>query len=104
MPKHAFTKRKRHFSAAFGNGPALGQGGNVIASRGDFDEPVENEVGEPLSRSFVYRVGIEAVETAGLTVDELAGFDGMLNFAREVYSSVMSPVWQFTKPIEGEES
>jgi hypothetical protein len=25
----------------------------------------------------------------------LAGFEGMLNFAREVYSSVMSPVWQF---------
>jgi nitrogenase molybdenum-cofactor synthesis protein NifE len=25
----------------------------------------------------------------------LAGFAGMLNFAREVYSSVMSPVWRF---------
>lgn len=25
----------------------------------------------------------------------LAGFQGMLNFAREVHDSVMSPVWQF---------
>jgi nitrogenase molybdenum-cofactor synthesis protein NifE len=25
----------------------------------------------------------------------LAGFQGMLNFAREVYGSVMSPVWKF---------
>jgi nitrogenase molybdenum-cofactor synthesis protein NifE len=24
----------------------------------------------------------------------LAGFTGMMNFAREVYGSVMSPVWQ----------
>ena len=27
--------------------------------------------------------------------EPLAGFIGMLNFAREVYSSCMSPVWQF---------
>ena len=25
----------------------------------------------------------------------LAGFEGMLNFAREVYNTVMSPVWRF---------
>jgi len=26
----------------------------------------------------------------------LAGFEGMLNFCREVYSSMMSPVWEFS--------
>jgi nitrogenase molybdenum-cofactor synthesis protein NifE len=25
----------------------------------------------------------------------LAGYSGMINFAREVYASVTSPVWQF---------
>jgi nitrogenase molybdenum-cofactor synthesis protein NifE len=29
--------------------------------------------------------------------EALAGYEGMMNFAREIYASVMSPVWQFTK-------
>jgi len=33
----------------------------------------------------------------------LAGFHGMLNFAREVYGSVMSPVWQFVPRRASEE-
>jgi nitrogenase molybdenum-cofactor synthesis protein NifE len=28
--------------------------------------------------------------------EALAGFEGMLNFAREVHASVMSPVWKFS--------
>ena len=31
----------------------------------------------------------------GAVTSALAGFIGMLNFAKEVHSSVMSPVWQF---------
>ncbi len=33
----------------------------------------------------------------------LAGFEGMLNFASEVHSSVMSPVWKFVKRYRKEE-
>jgi nitrogenase molybdenum-cofactor synthesis protein NifE len=28
--------------------------------------------------------------------EALAGFAGMINFAREVYATVMSPVWKLT--------
>jgi len=33
----------------------------------------------------------------------LAGYEGMLNFAKEVYETVTSPVWKFCHPERGEE-
>ena len=46
-------------------------------------------------RPIAYKLGIGFCDHNHERKEPLAGFVGMLNFAREVYSSVASPVWQF---------
>ncbi|MCK5708195.1 MAG: nitrogenase iron-molybdenum cofactor biosynthesis protein NifE [Candidatus Aureabacteria bacterium] len=52
-------------------------------------------IGGVKERYLAYKLGIGYCDHNHQRKLALAGFDGMLNFAREVYSSVMSPVWQF---------
>ncbi|MCK5306948.1 MAG: nitrogenase iron-molybdenum cofactor biosynthesis protein NifE, partial [Candidatus Omnitrophica bacterium] len=57
-------------------------------------------IGGVKERYLAYKLGIGFCDHNHQRKIALAGFGGMLNFAREVYSSVMSPVWQFTPQRE----
>lgn len=53
-------------------------------------------IGGVKERPIAYKMGIAFCDHNHERKDALAGFEGMLNFAREVHASVMSPVWQFS--------
>jgi nitrogenase molybdenum-cofactor synthesis protein NifE len=59
------------------------------------EKEVDIFVGGVKERPIAYKLGIGFCDHNHERKEALAGFEGMLNFAREVYSSVMSPVWQF---------
>jgi nitrogenase molybdenum-cofactor synthesis protein NifE len=59
------------------------------------EKKVDVFVGGVKERPIAYKLGIGFCDHNHERKEALAGFDGMLNFAREVYSSVMSPVWRF---------
>jgi nitrogenase molybdenum-cofactor synthesis protein NifE len=42
-----------------------------------------------------YKLGVAFCDHNHERKTALAGFEGMLNFSREIHSSVMSPVWRF---------
>ena len=52
-------------------------------------------VGGVKERPLAYKLGVAFCDHNHERKEALAGFEGMLNFAKEVYSSVMSPVWRF---------
>jgi nitrogenase molybdenum-cofactor synthesis protein NifE len=52
-------------------------------------------IGGVKERPIAYKMGIGFCDHNHERKIPLAGYAGMLNFAREVYRSVMSPVWQF---------
>jgi len=68
------------------------------------EKKVDIFVGGVKERPIAYKLGVGFCDHNHERKEALAGFDGMLNFAREVYSSVMSPVWQFTRFIGGDQS
>ena len=59
------------------------------------EKEVDVFVGGVKERPIAYKLGIGFCDHNHERKEALAGFEGMLNFAKEVYSSVMSPVWQF---------
>lgn len=59
------------------------------------EKEVDVFVGGVKERPIAYKLGIGFCDHNHERKEALAGFEGMLNFAQEVYSSVMSPVWQF---------
>ncbi len=59
------------------------------------EKQVDVFVGGVKERPIAYKLGIGFCDHNHERKEALAGFDGMLNFAKEVYNSVMSPVWQF---------
>ncbi|HEB51068.1 MAG TPA: nitrogenase iron-molybdenum cofactor biosynthesis protein NifE [Desulfobulbus sp.] len=59
------------------------------------EKGVDVFVGGVKERPIAYKLGIGFCDHNHERKEALAGFAGMLNFAREVYSSVMSPVWRF---------
>ncbi len=59
------------------------------------EKGVDIFVGGVKERPIAYKLGIGFCDHNHERKEVLAGFEGMLNFAREVYSSVMSPVWRF---------
>jgi nitrogenase molybdenum-cofactor synthesis protein NifE len=65
------------------------------------EKKVDIFVGGVKERPIAYKLGVGFCDHNHERKEALAGFTGMLNFAREVYSSVMSPVWQFTRQIKG---
>ena len=59
------------------------------------EKGVDIFVGGVKERPIAYKLGIGFCDHNHERKEALAGFAGMLNFAEEVYSSVMSPVWRF---------
>ena len=53
-------------------------------------------IGGVKERPIAYKLGVAFCDHNHERKDCLAGYVGMLNFAREVYSSVCSPVWSLT--------
>lgn len=59
------------------------------------EKEVDVFVGGVKERPIAYKLGVAFCDHNHERKEMLAGFAGMLNFAKEVYGSVMSPVWQF---------
>lgn len=59
------------------------------------EKDVDLFIGGVKERPIAYKLGIGFCDHNHERKEPLAGFVGMLNFAREVYASVASPVWQF---------
>lgn len=59
------------------------------------EKEVDIFVGGVKERPIAYKLGVGFCDHNHERKTALAGFVGMLNFAEEVYSSVMSPVWRF---------
>ncbi|MBN1615958.1 MAG: nitrogenase iron-molybdenum cofactor biosynthesis protein NifE [Spirochaetales bacterium] len=53
-------------------------------------------VGGVKERPIAYKMGIAFCDHNHERKEALAGYEGMLNFAREVHDSVMSPVWKYS--------
>jgi nitrogenase molybdenum-cofactor synthesis protein NifE len=53
-------------------------------------------VGGVKERPIAYKMGIGFCDHNHERKEALAGFEGMLNFAREVHTSVTSPVWKYS--------
>jgi nitrogenase molybdenum-cofactor synthesis protein NifE len=60
------------------------------------EKDVDLFIGGVKERPIAYKLGIGFCDHNHERKEALAGFQGMLNFAREVHATVMSPVWQFT--------
>jgi nitrogenase molybdenum-cofactor synthesis protein NifE len=61
------------------------------------EKQAELFIGGVKERPIAYKLGLGFCDHNHERKQALAGYEGMLNFAKEVYASVMSPVWQFTK-------
>ncbi len=57
-------------------------------------------IGGVKERPIAFKLGLGFCDHNHERKDALAGFEGMLNFASEIYATAMSPVWQFTKNID----
>ncbi len=66
------------------------------------EKEVDLFVGGVKERPIAYKLGVGFCDHNHERKEILAGFLGMRNFAREVYSSVMSPVWQFVPRLAAE--
>jgi nitrogenase molybdenum-cofactor synthesis protein NifE len=73
------------------------------------DRRVDLLIGGVKERPIAYKLGVAFCDHNHERKIPLAGFVGMLNFAREVHSSVTSPVWKFAarnrppRPCPGEQ-
>lgn len=59
------------------------------------EKDVDIFIGGVKERPIAYKLGIGFCDHNHERKTPLAGFEGMLNFAREVYATAVSPVWQF---------
>jgi len=60
------------------------------------EKEVDLLIGGVKERPIAYKMGIAFCDHNHERKTALAGFEGMLNFSREVYSSIVSPVWRFS--------
>ncbi len=60
------------------------------------EQDVDLFIGGVKERPIAYKLGIGFCDHNHERKEALAGYVGMLNFAREVHASVMSPVWKYT--------
>ena len=65
------------------------------------DKGVDILIGGVKERPMAYKLGIAFCDHNHERKIPLAGFNGMLNFCREVYGSLMSPVWRFALSRKG---
>lgn len=54
-------------------------------------------IGGVKERPIAHKIGIGFCDHNHERKEALAGYEGMMNFAKEIYATVMSPVWKFTK-------
>lgn len=54
-------------------------------------------IGGVKERPIAYKLGLGFCDHNHERKEALAGYVGMLNFAKEIYATIMSPVWQFTR-------
>lgn len=54
-------------------------------------------IGGVKERPIAYKLGLGFCDHNHERKEALAGYEGMLNFAQEIYATAMSPVWQFTR-------
>lgn len=54
-------------------------------------------IGGVKERPIAYKIGLGFCDHNHERKEALAGYDGMINFAKEIYATAMSPVWKFTK-------
>jgi nitrogenase molybdenum-cofactor synthesis protein NifE len=54
-------------------------------------------IGGVKERPIAHKLGIGFCDHNHERKDALAGYEGMLNFAKEIYATAMSPVWQFVR-------
>ncbi|MEE4314419.1 MAG: nitrogenase component 1, partial [Desulfofustis sp.] len=59
------------------------------------EQGVDIFVGGVKERPIAYKLGVAFCDHNHERKEMLAGFQGMINFAREVHASVTSPVWRF---------
>jgi nitrogenase molybdenum-cofactor synthesis protein NifE len=60
------------------------------------EKDVDLLIGGVKERPIAYKMGVAFCDHNHERKEALAGFEGMINFCREVYASVTSPVWQFS--------
>jgi nitrogenase molybdenum-cofactor synthesis protein NifE len=60
------------------------------------EKQVDLLIGGVKERPIAYKLGLGFCDHNHERKEALAGFQGMLNFAREVHATVMSPVWRLT--------
>ncbi len=65
------------------------------------EKDVDIFVGGVKERPIAYKLGVGFCDHNHERKEALEGFVGMLNFAQEVYNTVMSPVWQFVPRKNG---
>lgn len=63
------------------------------------EKKVDLLIGGVKERPVAYKMGIAFCDHNHERKEALAGFEGMVNFCREVHSSVTSPVWQFSRTL-----
>ncbi len=69
------------------------------------EKEVDLFIGGVKERPIAYKLGVGFCDHNHERKEPLAGFAGMLNFAREVYDTVASPVWKLTpRGAQGERS
>jgi len=66
------------------------------------EKDVDLLIGGVKERPIAYKLGLGFCDHNHERKEALAGFVGMKNFAQEVYSSIMSPVWKFAPRRGGE--
>lgn len=54
-------------------------------------------IGGVKERPIAYKIGLGFCDHNHERKEALAGYEGMLNFAKEVYGTIMSPVWKFVR-------
>lgn len=65
-------------------------------SRFMLEKNVDLLIGGVKERPIAYKMGVAFCDHNHERKEALAGFEGMVNFAREVHGSIMSPVWRFS--------
>ena len=54
-------------------------------------------IGGVKERPIAHKLGLGFCDHNHERKEALAGYEGMINFAKEIYATVMSPVWRFTR-------
>jgi len=65
------------------------------------EKDVDLFIGGVKERPLAYKLGVAFCDHNHERKHALAGFEGMINFAREVHASTLSPVWQFAPRRRG---